>query len=259
MATMSNLTPEEIASSWEAYLKQGQADARDRLIRHYLYLVRYAVSRMLVQLPTHLDSDDLIGYGLLGLIQSVEKFDPERKVRFETYAMTRIRGAILDELRAMDWMPRSLRRKAREVEKAIHRIENRTGKPAQEEDLALELGIELKQLHQILNDTSYLVVSLDYLLSAGSHLKNWEESLPDTRASSDPTREIDRQAMQEALQEALRSLPEREQKLVSLYYFEGLTMKEIGQVLELTEARICQIHAQAVHRLKARMHDLLLI
>jgi RNA polymerase sigma factor FliA len=250
-------TPEELAAFWQAYLHAGDAQAREQLITHYLYLVRYAVSRILIQLPPHLDSDDLIGYGLMGLIQSVEKFDPERKVRFETYAMTRIRGAILDELRAMDWMPRSLRRKAKEVEQAIRSLENRTGKPAQEEDLATELGIDLDTLHQVLSDTSYLVVSLDYLLSPDSNLKNWEESLPDTRESSDPTQQADKQALQEALQQALATLPEREQKLVSLYYFEGLTMKEIGRVLNLTEARICQIHAQAIHRLKARMQNLL--
>lgn len=256
MPIMSH-TPQELAAFWQDYLHQGQAQARDQLITHYLYLVRYAVSRMLVQLPPHLDADDLIGYGLMGLIQSVEKFDPERGVRFETYAMTRIRGAILDELRAMDWMPRSLRRKAKEVEQAIRSLENRTGKPAQEEELAAELGIEVEELHQILTDTSYLVVSLDYLLSPDSNLKNWEESLPDTRESSDPTLAVDKQAQQQSLQQALATLPEREQKLISLYYFEGLTMKEIGRVLQLTEARICQLHAQSIHRLKARMQNLL--
>lgn len=247
----------ELAKVWRAYLEQGSAEARDHLIHHYLYLVRYAVSRMLVQLPSHLDGEDLIGYGLLGLIQSLEKFDPKRKVRFETYAMTRIRGAILDELRAMDWMPRSLRRKAKEVEQAIQTLENRTGQPAQEEALAAELGISPEALQQILTETSYLVVSLDYLLSPDSHLKNWEENLPDAREASDPTQRVEKEALQQALQQALKSLPEREQKLITLYYFEGLTMKEIGRLLELTEARICQLHAQSIHRLKARMQTLL--
>ena len=255
MPIMSTELP--IAECWDAYLQRGQAEARDRLIQHYLYLVRYAVSRMLVQLPPHLDSDDLIGYGLLGLIQSIEKFDPARKVRFETYAMTRIRGAILDELRAMDWMPRSLRRKARELEQAMQAIEHRTGRPAREEELSVELGLTPEELQKMLCETSYLLVSLDYLLSPDSHARNWEESLPDTRESHDPLAQVEKQALQEALRQALASLPEREQKLVALYYFEGLTMKEIGKVLELTEARICQLHAQSIHRLKARMQTLL--
>lgn len=242
---------------WQAYLQEGSAQARERLIHHYLYLVRYAVSRLLLQLPEHLDQEDLIGYGLLGLIQSLDKFDPARKVRFETYAMTRIRGAILDALRSMDWMPRALRRKAKEIEQAIQAIECRTGQPAQEEEVAAELGISLETLQQRLSETSYLVVSLDYLLSPESHLKNWEENLPDLRPASDPTQRLEKEALQQALQQALESLPEREQQLITLYYFEGLTMKEIGQLLNLTEARICQLHAQSIHRLKARMQVLL--
>lgn len=250
---MQKASSAELQSWWQA-LKAGDSEARDKLIVNYLYLVKYAVGRMLVHLPSHLEADDLSGYGLMGLIQAVDKFELARNVRFETFAMTRIRGAILDQLRALDWMPRSLRQKARQIEKAIYEIEQRTGRSADESSIAEALDTDIQSLRQTLSETSFLVLSLDYLLHphAGETLGT---QVADPRPGAAET--LDRQALRQILQEALKSLPEREQKLVSLYYFEGLTMKEIGQVLELTEARICQIHAQAIHRLRARMQKLL--
>ena len=241
---------------WQAYQHEGSGEARTKLITHYLYLVKYAVGRMLVHLPAHLDPDDLIGYGMMGLIQSVEKFELARNVRFETFAMTRIRGAILDQLRAMDWMPRSLRQKAKEIEQAIARIEQETGRSADEDAIAATLGIEVDTLRQTLSETSFLVLSLDYLLNP--HAEGSESlgaAIPDPGPR--PEDHAETEALREALQAAIKSLPEREQKLIAFYYFEGLTMKEIGRVLQVTEARICQLHAQAIHRLRARMQVLL--
>lgn len=237
---------------WQAYQQTGSAEAREKLITHYLYLVKYAVGRMLVHLPGHLDPDDLIGYGLMGLIQSVEKFELARNVRFETFAMTRIRGAILDQLRAMDWMPRSLRQKAKEIEQAIARIEQQTGRSAEEDAIAEALGTNVETLRQTLSETSFLVLSLDYLLNPQ---EDGSESLGATIPDPGPRPDerAEQEALREALAEAIRSLPEREQRLISFYYFEGLTMKEIGKVLQVTEARICQLHAQAIHRLRARL------
>lgn len=237
---------------WQAFQQAGSAEAREKLITHYLYLVKYAVGRMLVHLPAHLDPDDLIGYGLMGLIQSVEKFELARNVRFETFAMTRIRGAILDQLRAMDWMPRSLRQKAKEIELAIARIEQETGRSADEDSIAAALGIDVETLRQTLSETSFLVLSLDYLLNPhedGSEALGTMIPDPGPR----PDERAEQESLREALADAIRSLPEREQKLISFYYFEGLTMKEIGKVLQVTEARICQLHAQAIHRLRARL------
>lgn len=241
---------------WQVYQQDGNAEAREKLITHYLYLVKYAVGRMLVNLPGHLDPDDLIGYGLMGLIQSVEKFELARNVRFETFAMTRIRGAILDQLRAMDWMPRSLRQKAKDIEQAIQRIEQETGRSAEEEAIATELGIDIETLRQNLSETSFLVLSLDYLMNPhGDGSETFGASIPDPGLR--PDERAEQEAVREALKSAISSLPEREQKLIACYYFEGLTMKEIGSLLSVTEARICQLHAQAIHRLRARMKAML--
>lgn len=247
--------PARIQAWWQS-CQQGDAHARDQLITHYLYLVKYAVGRMLVHLPAHLDSDDLIGYGLMGLIQSVDKFEWARGIRFETFAMTRIRGAILDQLRALDWMPRSLRQKAKEIEQAIQAVEQRLGRSAEESEIAAELGVGVDLLREQLSETSFLVLSLDYLMhpddEGGDTLA---ASLPDPRPR--PDAQAEQQSVREALQMALQTLPEREQRLVAFYYFEGLTMKEIGQVLQVTEARVCQLHAQAIHRLRGRLQRLL--
>ena len=243
----------DLKQLWAQYLDNQDRTAREALLTHYIYLVKYAVGRMMLKLPSHIDGDDLIGYGLIGLIQSLEKFDAERAVKFETFAMTRIRGAILDALRAQDWMPRSLRKKAKVIEKAIRSIEARTGQAAQEEDIAKELDLPLDTLREQLLETSFLVVSLDYLLHPDSPY-----SVGNALASTDDTtQELDQEAVRDALTQALGGLPERERNLISFYYFEGLTMKEIGVVLKVSEARVCQIHAQSIHRLKARMLNLL--
>ncbi|MBF2053553.1 MAG: FliA/WhiG family RNA polymerase sigma factor [Candidatus Sericytochromatia bacterium] len=249
MCTPSRPGKAALQSWWQAHAA-GDVAARHHLITHYLYLVKYAVGRMLVQLPAHIDAEDLSGYGLMGLIQSVDKFEPARGARFESFAMLRIRGAILDQLRAMDWMPRSLRQKAKAIEQAIQTIEQRSGQPADEAAIAAELGISPEALQQQLADTAFLVLSLDYLLQPDS-----DETLKDSLADPGllPEEQAERQLTREALAQALASLPAREQQLMSLYYFEGLTLKEIGSLLGLTEARICQLHSQCLHRLRARL------
>lgn len=249
------LPQEELDKAWADYLDSKAPKAREKLIVHYLYLVKYAVHRMMVNLPSNLDKHDLMSYGMIGLIQSLDKFDTSRNTKFETFAMTRVRGAILDELRAQDWMPRSLRKKAKDIEKAIKRIELKKGKAASEDEIAQEMNISIKELRKSLSDTSFLVLSLDYLISRDSQQgATLEDTIPDDLDQT-PSVLVQEQAKKEALIEALQWLPERERLLITLYYYEGLTMKEIGRILEVTEARVCQLHSQAVHRMRTKLHD----
>lgn len=237
---------------WLNYSKNQDQQAREQLITHYLYLVKYAVGRMLVHLPSHLEADDLTGYGLMGLIQAVEKFELARNIRFETFATQRIRGAILDQLRALDWLPRSLRKKAKDIEKAIQSIEQHTGNSASETDIAAALAIDKETLRLWLSETSFLMLSFDYVFSPGEHEGNtFGDTLADL--SPGPAEQTQKKLLCESLAQALKHLPEREQQLVSLYYFEGLTLKEIGHVLKVSEARVCQLHAKALHQLRSRL------
>lgn len=237
---------------WQRYQDQQDPRARDALITHYLYLVKYAVGRMLVHLPAHLEADDLTGYGLIGLIQAVEKFDLARNIRFETFASQRIRGAILDQLRSLDWLPRSLRQKAKAIEQAIQAIEQSTGQSASEAAIAQQLGIDIETLHTWLSETSFLMLSFDYVLSSDS---GDQLSLGDTLADTQPgpAEQTQKQLLKADLHRVLQQLGERDQQLISLYYYEGLTLKEIGRVLKVSEARVCQLHAKALHHLRSRL------
>ena len=249
---MTKADPATLKQWWLNYRNAQDPHAREQLITHYLYLVKYAVGRMLVHLPSHLEADDLTGYGLMGLIQAVEKFELARNIRFETFAMQRIRGAILDQLRALDWLPRSLRKKAKAIEKAIQSIEQRTGNNASEADIAAALEIDTDTLQLWLSETSFLMLSFDYVFSPGENEGNtFGDTLADL--SPGPAEQTQKNLLRESLTKALMHLPEREQQLVSLYYFEGLTLKEIGQVLKVSEARVCQLHAKALHQLRSRL------
>jgi RNA polymerase sigma factor FliA len=249
---MTKGDPAALKQWWLNYRDHQDDQAREQLITHYLYLVKYAVGRMLVHLPAHLEADDLTGYGLMGLIQAVEKFELARNIRFETFAMQRIRGAILDQLRALDWLPRSLRKKAKAIEKAIQSIEQNTGTNASEADIAAALAIDKETLQLWLSETSFLMLSFDYVFSPQENEGNtFGDTLADLAPG--PAEQAQKNILRESLAQALRHLPEREQQLVSLYYFEGLTLKEIGQVLNVSEARVCQLHAKALHQLRSRL------
>lgn len=249
---MSQTNAAQLNALWQRYQTHQDSEARDKIITHYLYLVKYAVGRMLVHLPSYLEADDLSGYGLIGLIQAVEKFELARNIRFETFASQRIRGAILDQLRALDWLPRSLRKKAKMIETAIHAVEQRTGQSAEESQIAQELEITLETLHLWLSETSFLMLSFDYVLAPE---QGESRSFGETLATHQPGPEeqAQKKLLKEDLTRALEHLPEREQQLVALYYFEGLTLKEIGRVLKVSEARVCQLHAKALHQLRSRL------
>ncbi len=247
-----------IAVLWREYKGSGEERLRERLILHYSPLVKYVAGRVGVGLPPNIEQADLVSYGIFGLIDAIEKFDIERAIKFETYAISRIKGAIIDELRSIDWIPRSVRYKAREVEKAYAALEARLHRTPTEAEVASELGIALEDLHTIFGQVSFVnVVALDELLTAGGEKGDklsLVDTLEDTKAE-DPVAAFEAEETKYLLAKAINTLPEREKIVVTLYYYEGLTLAEIGQVLGVTESRICQMHTKAVLQLRGKLAD----
>lgn len=249
---------EDIRRLWVAYHGEGDKDARDKLIVHYSPLVKYVAGRVSVGLPSNVEQADLVQYGMFGLIDAIDKFDTERGIKFETYAISRIRGAIIDELRSYDWVPRSVRAKARMVERAYSALEHKLGRTPADAEVAEELGISDKEFQQIFTQISFVgLVALDELIGLGGD-KGDNLTLGDTLADTggqDPTAAFEVEELRHLLAEAINRLPEREKIVITLYYYEGLTLAEIGQVLAVTESRVCQMHTKAVLMLRSRMGD----
>ena len=247
-----------IALLWREYKTTGEERLRERLILHYSPLVKYVAGRVGVGLPPNIEQADLVSYGIFGLIDAIQKFDLERAIKFETYAISRIKGAIIDELRSIDWIPRSVRYKAREVEKAYAALEARLHRTPTEAEVAAELGIALEDLHTIFSQVSFVnVVALDELLTSGGEKGDklsLVDTLEDTKAE-DPVQAFESEETKYLLAQAINTLPEREKIVVTLYYYEGLTLAEIGQVLGVTESRICQMHTKAVLQLRGKLSD----
>jgi RNA polymerase sigma factor for flagellar operon FliA len=247
----------ELDGVWEEFWSSGSPAARDRLILHYAPLVKYVAGRLAAGLPQTVQHEDLVSNGMFGLMDALDKFDPERQVKFETYAIPRIRGAILDELRAMDWVPRSVRSKAREVEKAQAQLEAKLHRAPTDEEVAGHLEISMEDLHEVNTQISFVsVLALEEAVGGGE--QGEARSLLDTladAASSDPGSGIEGQEMRGLLSAAINSLTEREKIVVTLYYFEGLTLAEIGDILGVTESRICQIHTKSVGNLRRALSD----
>jgi RNA polymerase sigma factor for flagellar operon FliA len=243
---------------WERFKETGDTATRERLILHYAPLVKYVAGRVGVGLPPNIEQADLVSYGIFGLIDAIEKFDIHRAIKFETYAISRIRGAIIDELRAIDWIPRSVRYKAREVERAYAALEAELRRTPTEPEVAERLGIGLDDLHQIFSQVSYVnVVALDELLTVGGEKGDklsLVDTLEDTKAE-DPVTAFEAEETKFLLAQAINQLPEREKIVVTLYYYEGLTLAEIGRVLGVTESRICQMHTKAVLQLRAKLAE----
>jgi RNA polymerase sigma factor for flagellar operon FliA len=248
---------DELVTLWESFKRDGNADAREKLILHYAPLVKYVASRVATGLPASVDQHDLVSYGMFGLIDALEKFEPGRGNKFETYAIPRVKGAIIDELRAMDWVPRSIRFKARELEKAQADLEAKLKRRPSEEELAERLGMSRRELHAMVSQISFVsVLALDEVVSAGSD-RGDQVTLMDTIADKglDPTWGLESQEMRGLLAAAINSLSEREKIVVTLYYFEGLTLAEIGEILGVTESRVCQIHTKAVGGLRGQLSE----
>jgi RNA polymerase sigma factor FliA len=240
---------------WLAYRRTNDQALRDRLIITYAPLVKYVAGRLGSGLPAHVDEGDLVSYGLLGLIGAIERFDPHREIKFETYAIARIRGAIIDELRALDWVPRSVRARAREIERAIGELEAKTGQVPTDEEIAAKIGISTDELEQSLSDIARSsIAALDELWSVSG--EGDEVSLLDTiedPTGARPADALDERETKEIVADAIARLPEREKLVVTLYYYEELTLREIGEVLGVTESRVSQLHTKAILRLKSRL------
>lgn len=248
----------ELRDLWRRYKQEGDTAARERLVLAYSPLVKYVAGKIGSGLPSYVDESDLISYGLTGLINAIERFDITREIKFETYAMTRIKGAIIDELRSMDWVPRSVRTRAREFERANSKLEHQLHRTPTDEELAEELGVTTDELQeQIRQISNSAVIALDELWSV-SDSSGGRVSLLDTIEdpnAADPERSFDAVTVKEQLAEAIGRLPEREKLVIALCYYENLTLREIGEVLGVTESRVSQLHTKAVLRLKSRLQD----
>ena len=251
------MDPEElrvIDQLWSEYKTSGAREVRDRLIVHYSPLVKFVAGRVAVGLPQSIDQADLVSYGIFGLIDAIAKFDPARNVKFETYAVARIKGAIIDELRSIDWVPRSVRAKARSVEKAYAALEASLRRSPTDAEVAAEMGVTEAELDAVLHQISFVgLVALDEVLSLGGERES--ATLGDTIADrrEGPVDAFEVEEMRHALAGAINHLAEREKIVLTLYYYEGLTLAEIGQVLGVTESRVCQIHTKSVLQLRAKM------
>ena len=243
-----------IEQLWADYKASGEREARDKLIVHYSPLVKYVAGRVSVGLPQNVDQADLVSYGIFGLIDAIDKFDTGRNIKFETYAIARIKGAIIDELRSIDWVPRSVRAKARAVEKAYSKLEAARGQTPSDAEVAAEMGISERELQNTFNQISFIgLVALDEVLSIGGE-RGEATTLGDTIAdrSQSPVAAFEVEEMKQILAMAINRLGEREKIVLTLYYYEGLTLAEIGEVLGVTESRVCQIHTKAIFQLRSK-------
>jgi RNA polymerase sigma factor for flagellar operon FliA len=257
VVTVPPQVDEELGRIWNGFKGERSHEAREKLILHYAPLVKYVASRVATGLPSSVEQADLVSYGMFGLIDALEKFEPGRGNKFETYAIPRIKGAIIDELRAMDWVPRSVRFKAREIDKAYADLEVKLKRPPTEVEMAERLGMTRRELHDVVAQISFVqVLALDETVSVGAD-RGEQVSLLDTLADRglDPTSGVESQETRGLLAAAINSLSEREKIVVTLYYFEGLTLAEIGDVLGVTESRVCQIHTKAVGALRGQLSE----
>jgi RNA polymerase sigma factor FliA len=253
----TNVKAVELRDLWRRYKAEGDERARERLVVAYSPLVKFIAGRMASGLPSHVEESDLISYGLLGLIGAIERFDLEREIKFETFAVARIKGAIIDELRSLDWVPRSVRSKARDVEKAHSELEAKHGRTPTDEEMAEQLELTVEEFNSALLDiANSSVLALDDLWTfADPEGGGGQISVLDTiqdPAAVDPHSEAEASALKDRLADAIESLPERERLVIALYYYENLTLREIGEVLGVTESRVSQLHTKAVLALRSR-------
>lgn len=247
---------EVVGELWRQYKESGERDARERLILHYSPLVKFVAGRVAAGLPHNIEQSDLVSYGIFGLIDAIDKFDPGRGFKFETYAISRIKGAIIDELRSIDWVPRSIRAKARAIERAYSKLENELKRAPEDREVASELGMSEDDLASTMAQISFVgLVALDELLTGTE--RGGSATVGDTIAdtANDPVSAFETEEMRHLLADAINRMPDRERLVLTLYYYEGLTLAEIGSVLGVTESRVCQIHTKAIFQLRGRLQE----
>ncbi|MFH1068813.1 MAG: FliA/WhiG family RNA polymerase sigma factor [Candidatus Glassbacteria bacterium] len=245
---------DEIERLVAEYRQSGEQKTRERVMILNLSLVSYISERLAVSLPQSVEIDDLKSLGILGLIDAIENYKPEKQVRFTSYAALRIKGSIIDGLRSLDWVPRSVRKKARDLEKNLHELESKLGRPATEKEVSEKMGISLPDYQQLLEDVSPIT-----FLSLNDTVYEDDDqsiSLGEVIEDSDnygPHSVLEREEVKQLLVGGINTLPEREKLVVALYYYEGLTLKEIGEVMQISESRVCQIHTESMLRLRGKL------
>ncbi|MBO5136879.1 MAG: RNA polymerase sigma factor WhiG [Spirochaetaceae bacterium] len=243
---------------WLEFKKTRSPQLRDAFIRKYMPLVKYVAGKLANGMPGSVEFDDLVGFGQFGLLDAINKYDPEKNVKFKTYAVTRIRGSIIDELRVLDWVPRSVRQKAREIEDAIVDVESRLGRPATDAEIAASMGISEEEFQQnIMRVSGTSVLSLDDVWYSGDDSDHVSigDSI-ESPSSFNPDVIVEREEIRRIIIESIKELPKKEKMVLVLYYHEDLTFKEIGQVLNVSESRISQLHTKANMRLRAKLTNI---
>jgi RNA polymerase sigma factor for flagellar operon FliA len=244
VAPVAEIDASVVQGLWSEYRENRRADIREKLIENYLPLVKLVAGRIAIGLPQHVDKDDLVSNGFFGLLEAIERYDLSRGVKFETYAVARIRGAMLDSLRAQDWIPATVRQKARQYEQTLADLEHRLGRSAADEEVAAAMGVSVTQLHNLINTLNgcTLVPLEDYVKTESP-----------TSLAPNPSQFLEDEEVKATLAKAIERLTEKERLVVTLYYYEGLTLKEISLIMKLTEARISQLHTKAIFRLRGAL------
>ena len=245
---------------WAQYTDNKDRSIRNYFIEKYAPLVKYVAGRVMANIPSSVDFQDLVSFGILGLIDAIDKFDLSREIKFKTYAVTRIRGAIFDELRNLDWLPRSVRQKAKEIERTIAQLEMKLGRSAKDDEIAQAMNLSIESFHQLLLRVgTNALISMDdnWFVNDGSSTSpmSIEETLENTSVLS-PNNVAERTELKKMIAQAISALPDREKQVLILYYYEELTLKEIGSILAVTESRVSQLHTKAIMRLRGRLDQI---
>jgi len=252
--------PDEKAEEqlWTRYRDGRDPSIREAFIRQYAPLVKYVAGKVAQGMPNNVEFDDLVGFGVFGLLDAIEKYDPAKNVKFKTYAVTRIRGAIFDELRSIDWVPRSVRQKTKEIEETVVHLESKLGRTANDSEIAKAMNISEDEFQKAMikiSGTSVLSLNDVWYAGGDSDKISIGESI-ESPLSMNPDQIVEKEEVKRVIISAINDLPDKEKKVLVLYYYEDLTLKEIGQVLEVTESRVSQLHTKAILRLRAKLTNL---
>ncbi len=258
MSLFAGYDDREETEVWKEYKLTKSLAIREYFVGKYAALVKYVAGKISIGMPQNVEFNDLVSYGTFGLLDAIEKYDPTKEVKFKTYAMTRIRGSIFDELRKMDWVPRTVRSKAKDIERIVIELENRMGRTAEDHEVAQELDMSLADFHTLVNQAS--VTSLISLNDVWHRNSDSEEfsfiDAIESPVNMNPDVLVEREEVKNVIIEAIKKLPDKEKKVIVLYYYEDLTLKEIGEILEVTESRVSQLHTKAVMRLRGKLSQM---